>query len=174
MFNKISNIDLLNKINSLEHKIDIITCQLNNNTFVGCCDCKLKETNIYNELKAYINDKNEELYNQIIIKLDQINFNLADELFNNYKTDIMNNLDNIMNNITHNNNEISNKNKENDLYTLISTVDTKLNSLFYENEIIKHQLLIEDELRKYSDEISSLKTEIKNVLDDINSIVNGN
>lgn len=47
----------------------------------------------------------------------------------------------------------------------------KLDVLFYENEMIKHQLLIEDELRKYNDEIYSLKNKIQMTLNEVAELI---
>jgi hypothetical protein len=64
------------------------------------------------------------------------------------------------------------------LQNLIKTTDShnvnvlkRLDMLFYENEMIKHQLLIEDELRKYSEEIYNLKQKIQLTLNDVTSLI---
>lgn len=172
MFKKTSNMDLLNKLNSLENKVDVILYKLNKETYMGCCDCKNKETQIYNELKLYIEDKIEELKSQFINKLDEINVstNNFNELFYNYKTELVNNLDTIINQIYSSNESKVSKNTG-DYTTLIDNLSSKIDTIFYENEVIKHQFLLEDEIRKYNDEILNLKTEIKTVLNDINTIL---
>lgn len=166
MFTKISKIDLLNKVNTLENKIDIILSSINNNTFIGCCDCKKKECHIYNELKYYIEEQKNFVKEDNINNLDKL-----DAIFSNYKKDLVDTLETIIS--TYNT-----FNKSTDIDTVLKSINnsvislsSKIDSVFYENEVIKHQLLLEDEIRKYEDEISNLKTQVKHILDDINQIL---
>ena len=43
--------------------------------------------------------------------------------------------------------------------------------LHYENEVIKHQLLLEEELRKYDNEIDSLKQQVEETLGQVNKLI---
>lgn len=47
----------------------------------------------------------------------------------------------------------------------------RLDMLCYENEMIKHQILIEDELRKYNDEICCLKNKIQTTLNEVTELI---
>jgi hypothetical protein len=51
-------------------------------------------------------------------------------------------------------------------------IDVKLNSIYFENEIIKHQLLLEDEIRKSIEEIGNINTCIDETVAKINKILN--
>ena len=59
-----------------------------------------------------------------------------------------------------------------DLESLSLNIDKNVSGFYYENEVIKHQLQLSEDIRKYSDEIETLrllannaKTSIDNVLD---------
>jgi hypothetical protein len=47
----------------------------------------------------------------------------------------------------------------------------KIDLLYYENETIKHQFLIEENIRKYEFEIDNLKTSINTTIEMINTIL---
>lgn len=60
-----------------------------------------------------------------------------------------------------------------DLETLSTNIDKNVSGFYYENEIVKHQLQLSEDIRKYSDEIQTLrllannaKTSIDNLLDE--------
>lgn len=176
MFNKITNLDLLNKINILENKVDMILCHINTNTLSGCCDCKKKECHIYNELKLYIEEKNDILKEEVIKGFDNttVFLNKFNDVFNNYKNDLITCLDTIINQISKENDvstDDTNVPQLNTLYGLILSLNSKIDNIFYENEIIKHQFLLEDDIRKYSDEIDNLNKEVNNMLENINCIL---
>ena len=44
-----------------------------------------------------------------------------------------------------------------DLATLISDTNNKVNDIFFENELIKHQLNLDEEIRRYNTDLDSLK-----------------
>lgn len=186
MFRRTTNFDLLNKIQELENKMDIICAKLYDDdmTFKGCCDCKVKEINVYKEIKDYFEDK----FNDILIKFDQIE--KQDKLNNfleNYKNEILTNFENIISNleIIKNTNENDNCDNEKgpDIYNLLKNdlvenydnitnqlncISNKLDILYFENEIIKHQLSLEEDIRKYEQEINNMSNIINNTIDNIN------
>lgn len=49
---------------------------------------------------------------------------------------------------------------------------SKIDAFSYDNEMIKHQLLLEEEIRTYYDEITSLKNTIDKTLKDIDQVIN--
>lgn len=68
-------VELLNKFNNLENKIDILNNKFESFKYMdGCCDCQTRETKIYNDLKEYLDDKLLELKNSI---LESVNKNIV-------------------------------------------------------------------------------------------------
>lgn len=222
MFNRIKNIDILNQILVLDSKFDILNNKLNekDKTLEGCCDCKLKEMQIYKEIKEYLEIKFLDFNNQVIEmnKNNKINEKIINsnnlliknfnKMFEEYREEVVNNLANIITTLSNYNKkdtsilnekyiekmdilyklehfekEVLNKfshfesnfNKlENNLNTKCENVltnfqllNTKIDNLYYENENIKHQLLLEDEIRKCSDEIDNLSLLIKTTINEM-------
>ena len=56
------------------------------------------------------------------------------------------------------------------LKNTLNILTNKTDAIFYDNEIIKHQFSIEENIRNYSDTIDSLKTSIDKSINDINDI----
>lgn len=54
---------------------------------------------------------------------------------------------------------------------LIISMDKKLDSIYFENELIKHQLTLEDEIRKLIDEVSNIHSIINNTISDLDVII---
>lgn len=219
MFKKISNIDLSNKIDNIENKIDIINLRLDSQTTEGCCDCKSREKVIYSQIKDYLEEKFNKFTHDITVKLNDKE--VINTVFLKYHNEILENIDKIILNINvlknENSNENSNGNLElpeeffvklqnsinlqnnkefcdivknvedlhtlymskmdnqsdiaKNLYDILIKLDNKINMLYFENEIIKHQLLLEEELRKYNDEIDNLKSLIEVKIKDINNVI---
>ena len=72
MFKKVSNIDLKNKIDSLDNKLDIVMSHLSTSYNInGCCDCQARETKIYNDLKDFLETKLEGFKADIESKIEQ-------------------------------------------------------------------------------------------------------
>lgn len=70
-------VELLNKFNNLENKIDILHNKFESFKYMdGCCDCQTRENKIYNDLKEYLDDKLLELKNSI---LESVNKNIVCE-----------------------------------------------------------------------------------------------
>lgn len=70
-------VELLNKFNNLENKIDILHNKFESFTFMdGCCDCRSRESKIYSDLKEYLDEKLLELKNSI---LESINQNISQD-----------------------------------------------------------------------------------------------
>lgn len=179
MFHRITNLDLLNKILELENKIDIISLKGSENNIV-CCDCKVNELIIYKEIKDYFEDK----FRDILENIKQIEKDKLNNVLETYKNEILTNFETIIskleviknnnnnndklyqsitdihnlltdNNITENYDKISNQ---------LNTIVNKIDLLYYENEIIKHQLLLEEEIRKCEQEIDILSDIINKVI----------
>jgi hypothetical protein len=54
---------------------------------------------------------------------------------------------------------------------LIISMDKKLDSIYFENELIKHQLTLEDEIRKLIDEVSNIHSIIKNTISGLDVLI---
>lgn len=59
----------------------------------------------------------------------------------------------------------------NDLKLHLKDIDKNINSFYYENELVKHQLLLAEEIRQYSDEIQCLKTLALSTKESINHLL---
>jgi uncharacterized protein (DUF342 family) len=209
MFNKIS---LINKIEKVENKIDILLNRIESDTLFGCCDCKKRESVFCRELKNYVEDKMTQLekdWNDKFANIDA-SLNCFTDILHGYKTDLVSNLEILSDHIsktpkdTNNNtlltlqdmieaikqdqkmqyrkllesvNLLSNMNKQMEMQVkkiseLNTSTQKKLDVLFYENEIIKHQLLLEEEIRRYNDEIANIRYKLDKTLEDIDNIIN--
>ena len=172
MFKKISNIDLINKLEKIENKLDILNMNLNSSQIY--CNCKDKDMCIYKELCEYL----EFQFKQCIDKIGENKCNLIttnQELTNNF-TNILKqitelNKNNIIN-LTNNNSQViqtleSFENKINDKF---NTINVKLNSIYFENEIIKNQLALQDEIRQSILEIDNITNSINQIVKKIDLI----
>jgi uncharacterized protein (DUF885 family) len=179
MFRRTTNFDLLNKIQDLDNKIDIIYTKIYDNdiTFTGCCDCKVKELIIYKEIKEYFEDK----FNDILTKFENIEKqDKLNSFLQNYKNEILTNFETIISKleVIKTTTETTNDN-ETYIYKLVENYDkitnqlncisNKLDILYFENEIIKHQLSLEEDIRKYEQEINNMSNIINNTIDNINT-----
>lgn len=180
MFRRTTNFDLLNKIQELENKIDIICVKLYDDdiTFKACCDCKEKELIIYKEIKEYFQAK----FNDILTKIE--NIEKQDKLNNfleNYKNEILTNFETIISKLEVIKNNETTCDNETNIYNLVENYDkinnqlksisNKLDNLYFENEIIKHQLSLEEDIRKYEQEINNMSNIINNTIDNINMTI---
>jgi hypothetical protein len=87
------------------------------------------------------------------------------------QTNILNNQDKIYNNVKINTADIfnllqkllnyQNDNKTSDLlqnlYNLSENINDNVKSFYYDNEIIKHQIILEEDIQKYNDEIDNVR-----------------
>lgn len=73
-------------------------------------------------------------------------------------------------------NERLDNNKEfctQNVYEKLDIINNKIDMLYYENETIKHQLLLEEDIRKYECEINTLSNIINKTILDIDKILTG-
>lgn len=196
MFNKPSNIEIINKINLLENKLDILLVSIDEQKKMSIknkCHCKDSEIIVYNEIKSYINDKFTELENDLCNRIDFLEKNIDEIkiLFNNYKNDVINNMEFIIDHIyketqDFKDNVIFTKIKDMIVFTQSSNFD-KLNNeiLEIQNKIIKidentsnKYLAIDSntqmEINQNSElinEFNLLSEKILNVIDDLYTIL---
>lgn len=199
MFKKVSNIDLKNKIDCLDNKLDIVMSRLTSGNTIGCCNCQARETQVYNELKDFLETKMEQFKSDIESKLEQSSTQPLISMFEEYKHELICNLELIIQHLNCWNGTHEPQYTVNDIYKLLSAHTSALDklrnsqhaldnnvsatldlardlshsmaSLHYENEVIKHQLLLEEELRKYDNEIESLKLKVEETLQEVNELI---
>lgn len=196
MFQKVSNVDLMSRLVNLENKIDIVNTKVDSQSQLlqGCCDCKSREVIVYKELKDYIEDKFSQLTLGIIDRLnsiDEINSSaqlntqkICNEVFEKYKTDIIDNLQTIITNISISNiqADVGVQTKLVDLNACLdklteessnrfSVVNMKLDSIYFENEVIKHQLKLEDDIRNAIEEVNNLNNIIACAISQIDKFI---
>ena len=67
-------VDLLNKFNNMENKIDILNNKFEMLTFLdGCCDCKKRENKIYTDLQEFLENKLLNIKQSLLEKINSIN-----------------------------------------------------------------------------------------------------
>lgn len=131
MFRKVGNIDLINRLEKIENKLDILNINFNSRLY---CNCRDKDICIYKELCDYLEIK----FRDCILNSNTSN-------------------DAVLQQIT-------------DLNQSFNTIDVKLNSIYFENEIIKHQLLLQDEIRQCILEIDTITLTINSILKKIDDL----
>ena len=168
----VTNSQLLHKITTLEDKINNI------NISNECCKCKLID-----RLKEYLDVKLiDQLKEYLDVKLiDIINNSKTDQLDNNQKYN-----NEILNVIKTLKDEIKNKSKDEtkvetkdefmykeikNISLQIELITEKMGSLYFENEIFKHQLSLEEDIRKSIDEINTITNIINNSVYEIDLLV---
>ena len=56
----------------------------------------------------------------------------------------------------------------------VNSINNRVDGFYFENETIKHQLLLEEEIRGYNDDIDQIKLLIENVKLTINDTLHAN
>ena len=56
-------------------------------------------------------------------------------------------------------------------YTMLKSMDDKVDGFYFENELVKHQLSLEEDIRMYNDDIESMKIAIQNKTNEIDNII---
>jgi hypothetical protein len=152
----VTNSQLLDKINNIiiSNECKLNECKLN--------ECKLNECKLNDQLKEYLdikfndminNSKSTQINNQKYnIEILNVIKSLQDETRNTMKNDFIYD-------------EIKNISLQIDLMT------EKMGSLYFENEIFKHQLSLEDDIRKSIDEINTITNIINNSVYEIDLLV---
>jgi hypothetical protein len=182
------NETLDSKLNNIETKlIETLNTKINET-----CNCNIYIDELNNTLSKIINTHeqlNEKINNigniqkEQTIKIEEnvkiIVDNTKKELLENWRTtdlslrtDLQTFLLGLQKDIVHNicsqTNLAIEQTKE--LKSSILLVNEQVNKFYYDNELIKHQLLLEQDIRNYNDEIESIKltaNNLKNTIDDI-------
>lgn len=158
-------VEVLNKINTVENKIDILNSKLESVTFMdGCCDCKKRETRIYSDLQEYLDDKLLNIKNSL---LDCINDNFHDKNSDDSdsSSDIMEGLENLESKLKSIIEDVYNKNRNELLETLQKCCEHQSNKSDIVSNI--NDLLLQtkhDILDKYKTSDLSLRNDLQTFL----------
>ena len=190
MFRKKLDIEVLNLFNTIENKIDTINSNFGCVTFLdGCCKCKQRDIKVNEMLIAFLESKFSEFYENRTLDIDSILMSIKTELQNTLTntydhkssfetlTETISNLKNEIHELKQESLDQASLNQasiqsindkfENKLDMLINKTD----AMFYDNEIIKHHFLIEENIRFYCDTIDSLKVSIDKSINDIDNVL---
>ena len=132
------------------------------NNIIISNECKLNECKLNDQLKEYLDIKFNDMINNS--KSTQINNQK-------YNTEILNVIKSLQD-------ETRNTMKNDFIYDEIKNISLqidlmteKMGSLYFENEIFKHQLSLEDDIRKSIDEINTITNIINNSVYEIDLLV---
>lgn len=167
-------VELLNKLNNVENKIDILDNKFESLTFMdGCCDCRKRENKIYTDLQEYLDSKLLDIKNSL---LDSINKNLTHEsdTDSDSSSDMLMCLENLEIKLKHSIEEVYNKNR-NELFEMlqkccevhVTTNKTDLFNLF--NSLTQSLTTVlgqfqNDIKSNYKEKDLSLRTDLQNFL----------
>ena len=162
---KIKYIDVLNKFNLLENKIDIINTSLNLKKYI------LNDFFNYIDLKNYIQGTFSKLKNELISHVKNQNqsenelVSKINSIFSEYIEYIFVIVDERVKTSTEMDNNMY-------IYEGVKTIENKINNIYFENQIIKHQLQLGERLYNLEDSLNSLQKIIKIRIDEIDEIKN--
>lgn len=172
----------LNSINSnlsnTNKNVNMINSNLSNyskNHFQGISELKsiIDEKVSENITKSThkLNENQVLLYNTVIKNAVDLNIKLRED-FQEYLLGLETNIKNNINNKPINYNETETKIQS--LTDSINSLSVKVNDFYFENELIKHQIILEEELQNCNDEILNIKELVlatkKNITDTLSSI----
>ena len=172
---KIQNDDVNKKyeiLNIIKDDLNVINDNINNKLDINKQLKTINDNfnflneNLTNKFNINLNDEEKIIKNQ-----NEIDLKLRKDL-QIFLLGLQNELTNTMKNTDKY--DIINKSIQ-DLNEKVDTINVKVNDFYYENEIIKHQIMLEEELKYYESEIDSIKsivliskTEIEEMLNKIN------
>ena len=145
MFGRISNNDLHTKMLQIEHKLDVILSS---------------HQRIQDNIKYYIDDCFDKCIQEIKVVCGNLSTNDCESVASSV---IQPSLVSLINNSTH---EVTTKIDEFKMH-----VTHKVDTLFYENEMIKHQFLLEEEFHKYFVDLSEMKNVIDKSVTEVNEML---
>lgn len=188
-----ANGDIVTKVNILENKVDILLSNmsdlLSKENRHDKCHCKNAELIVYNEIKTYINDKFTDLEYDLCEKFENVEKNTDDikKLFNNYKNDVINNMEFLIDHIykeTQNFKEhiVFTKIKnmidfaQNDYFDKINNelaiINNKLNEINDISTNLNDRYTIDSHLFKYENFYNILCQHILSIIKDIDKLIN--
>lgn len=182
-----SSSDILDGLENLELKLKITVEEVYNKhrnelleTLQKCCETHANKNktdlfNLFNNLNQNLVDLLNQLQGDIKNTLNEKDLSLRTDLQTflvglqkDVNSTISSQTNNYVNHLSDINGKLTDHIKE--LEGLCQDVNKNVNNFYYENEIIKQQLLISEEIRKYSDEVEYLRniaSTTKQSLDDL-------
>jgi len=137
--------DVMTNLQNIISNLSLSSTDNSSNTYI----VEQLRNEIKNEITSYKKDKEKELY-EILNSYSTINKSMESKLIT---------LSDLFQVFTEDN------------CKLIISMDKKLDSIYFENELIKHQLALEDEIRKLIDEVSNIHSIINNTINDLDVII---
>ena len=117
-------VELLNKINNVENKIDILNNKFESLTFMdGCCDCRKRENKIYTDLQEYLDSKLLDIKNSLLESINKF-LKHDDDSSSDSPNDILESLENLELKLKIAIEEVYNKNRSELLSTLQKCCET--------------------------------------------------
>ena len=117
-------VELLNKINNVENKIDILNNKFESLTFMdGCCDCRKRENKIYTDLQEYLDSKLLDIKNSLLESINKF-LKHDDDSSSDSSSDILESLENLELKLKIAIEEVYNKNRTELLSTLQKCCET--------------------------------------------------
>lgn len=162
---------------------DICKTQIENNPVTPLTEIQLRE-NITGLFTGLVNN-HAKFDERLRTKIDELNDNIK----NNdtaLRTSLQDILISIKNDIVSSVNNNNNNNKQNDkqnenldnfikhMTEQVNSINDRVDGFYFENETIKHQLLLEEEIRGYHDDIDQIKLLINNVKSTIEDTLHDN
>lgn len=165
MFKITTNSDLMEKLSHLENKIDVTMTKIDSRSIEGCCDCKLKETLVYEELRDYINNEFQKFYNSEDISNDNA-------LLKQCNIEIIKRLDSIVSRIYFCNKFDTRPDQLlNNIKQSLDSLNSKLDGIIFENEIIKHQLCLENDIRETIQQVNNINFTVNDTVQKIDEYI---
>jgi hypothetical protein len=137
--------DVMTNLQNIISNLSLSSTDNSSNTYI----VEQLRNEIKNEITSYKKDKEKELY-EILNSYSTINKSMENKLIT---------LSDLFQVFTEDN------------CKLIISMDKKLDSIYFENELIKHQLALEDEIRKLIDEVNNIHGIINNTINDLDIII---
>jgi hypothetical protein len=137
--------DVMTNLQNIISNLSLSSTDNSSNTYI----VEQLRNEIKNEITSYKKDKEKELY-EILNSYSTINKSMESKLIT---------LSDLFQVFTEDN------------CKLIISMDKKLDSIYFENELIKHQLALEDEIRKLIDEVNNIHGIINNTINDLDIII---
>lgn len=160
--NPIDNKSLLEQLKDISNKIDSNT-KYTKDIYINTEKLNVNTKDICNDIFSELFNKNDNQRDkQLRFDLNTLLVNLKDEIKNEVKQSLQ---------IT-----LTNQNKSIEqiltLKELAVNLSSKTDSFFYDNEIIKHQFILEENIRVSNDSIDALKLSIEKTINEINLTFN--
>jgi hypothetical protein len=166
LFNKVTNTDILSSIITVENKLDVLLCRLNEKTLEGC-DCvkneQCKPFTDLDELKLYLEERLNTFELHMYEKFTSLDESVR-QVIDCHDEKVT--LSSVYKSV-----KDSHLQEVELLEHFFKDVNTTLGSITFDNETIKQKFLLQEQIRKNEDEIESLRDKIKSVLKEVTVLI---